>query len=186
MTNLDSNAILNEPPVAGNELDTLVGALERQRRYIAWKCGGLDSAGLQATLGPSGMTLGGLLKHLALVEDDVFAVKLHGREPQPPWDTVDWDADRDWEWRTAAEDSPEQLMSLWQDAVGRSRALVAEALADGGLDRPAAFSWPDGRTPSLRRLMMDMIEEYARHLGHADLIRESVDGLVGEDPRDAD
>jgi hypothetical protein len=45
MADLDSGAILNEPPVAGNELDTLVGALERQRRHIAWKCGGLDSAG---------------------------------------------------------------------------------------------------------------------------------------------
>lgn len=186
MTDLESNAILTEPPVAGNELDTLVGGLERQRRYIAWKCGGLDSAGLQAKLGPSSMTLGGLLKHLALVEDDVFSVKLHGRKPQPPWDTIDWDADPDWEWRSAAEDSPEQLMTLWQDAVGRSRALVAQALADGGLDRPAAFGWPDGRIRSLRRLMMDMIEEYARHLGHADLIRESVDGLVGEDPSDSD
>lgn len=186
MTNPESNAILTEPPIAGNELDTLVGALERQRRYIAWKCGGLDSAGLQARLGPSSMTLGGLLKHLALVEDDVFSVKLHGRERQGPWNTVDWDAHPDWEWRSAAEDSPEQLMSLWQDAVGRSRTLVAAAIADGGLDRPAAFTWPDGRTPSLRRFMMDMIEEYARHLGHADLIRESVDGLVGEDPSDSD
>ena len=128
------------------------------------------------------MTLGGLLKHLALVEDDYFSVRLHGHDRQPPWDTVDWDADRDWEWHTAAQDSPQQLMTLWQDAVGRSRALVAEAIADGGLDRPAAFTWPDGRTPSLRRLVMDMIEEYARHVGQADLIRESVDGLVGEDP----
>jgi hypothetical protein len=67
--------------------------------------------------------------------------------------------------------------------VGRSRTLVAEAIAGGGLDRLASFTWPDGRTPSLRRLLIDMIEEYARHVGHADLIRESVDGLVGEDPR---
>jgi len=59
---------------------------------------------------------------------------------------------------------------------------VAEAIADGGLDRLAAYTWPDGRTPSLRRLLVDMVEEYARHVGHADLIRESVDGLVGEDP----
>jgi uncharacterized damage-inducible protein DinB len=178
----DSISILQEPPIAGNELDTLVGALERQRRYIAWKCGNLDAAGLRATLGPSAMTLGGLLKHLALVEDDMFSVKLHGRAPRPPWDAVDWEADRDWEWRTAAEDSPEQLTSMWQDAVSRSRTLVGEAIADGGLDRPAGFTWPDGRTPTLRRLLMDMIEEYARHVGHADLIRESVDGLVGEDP----
>ena len=54
-------------------------------------------------------------------------------------------------------------------------------LADGGLDRLSALTWPDGRTPSLRRLLIDMIEEYARHVGHADLIREAVDGLVGED-----
>jgi Protein of unknown function (DUF664) len=86
--------------------------------------------------------------------------------------------------RRAADDSPEQLLSVWHDAVARSRALVADAVADGGLGRPAAFTWPDGRTPSLRRLLMDMIEEYGRHLGHADLIRESVDGLVGEDPHD--
>jgi hypothetical protein len=178
----DSIAILQEPPVAGNEVDTLLGALERQRRYIAWKCGNLDSAGLLATLGPSTMTLGGLLKHLALCEDNMFSVKLHGRSPHPPWDAVDWDADPDWEWHSAAEDSPEQLFSLWQETVGRSRTLVAEAVADGGLDRPAAYTFSGGRTPSLRRLLMDMIEEYARHLGHADLIRESVDGLVGEDP----
>lgn len=178
----ESEAILREPPIAGNELDTLLGALDRQRGYVAWKCGNLDSAGLRATFGPSDMTLGGLLKHLALVEDDVFSVKVHGRDRQPPWNAVDWDADPDWEWHTAADDTPEQLMSLWQEAAGRSRILVAEAIADGGLDRLAAFTWPDGRTPSLRRLLMDMIEEYARHVGHADLIRESVDGLVGEDP----
>jgi hypothetical protein len=174
--------ILHEPPVAGNEVDTLLGALERQRGYVAWKCGNLDSAGLKATLGPSSVTLGGLLKHLALVEDDVFSFKLHGAARQPLWSTVDWKADPDWEWHSAADDTPEQLMSLWEDAVSRSRTLVAEALADGGLDRLASFTWPDGRTPSLRRLMLDMIEEYARHVGHADLIRESVDGLVGEDP----
>jgi uncharacterized damage-inducible protein DinB len=179
----DSDAILHEPPVAGNELDTLLGALERQRRYVAWKCGNLDPAGAQATLGPSTMTLGGLLKHLTAVEDDMFSVKLHGHDPQPPWDTVDWDGDPDWEWHSAAQDSPEELMSLWQEAVARSRTLVAEAIADGGLDRLASYMWPDGRTPSLRRLLIDMIEEYARHVGHADLIRESVDGLVGEDPR---
>ena len=177
-----SDAILGEPPVAGNELETLLGALERQRGYLAWKCGNLDSAGLSATLGPSAMTLGGLLKHMAAVEDDVFSVKLAGRDRHPPWNTVDWDADPDWEWHSAARDSPGELVSLWQEAVSRSRALVTEAVADGGLDRLASFDWPDGRAPSLRRLVIDMIEEYARHVGHADLIRESVDGLVGEDP----
>lgn len=177
-------AVPREPPVAGDEVDTLLGELERLRRYLAWKCGNLDSAGLRATHPPSGMTLGGLLKHLAGVEDDWFSVKLHGNAPSAPWDSVDWDADRDWEWHSAADDSPARLMALWQDAVNRSRALVAEAIADGGLDRLAAFKWPDGRSPNLRRMLIDMIEEYARHVGHADLIRESVDGLTGEDPGD--
>jgi hypothetical protein len=171
-----------EPPVAGDETATLLGSLERQRATLAWKCGGLDAAGLRATVAASTITLGGLLKHLALVEDDYSSRRLHGRNPGAPWNTVDWDADPDWEWHSAAEDSPEQLMALWRDAVARSRSAVAEALADDGLDQLARFSWPDGRTPSLRRMLIDLIEEYARHVGHADLIRESVDGLVGEDP----
>ena len=171
-----------EPPVAGDETSTLLGSLDRQRATLAWKCGGLDAAGMRATVGASSMTLGGLLKHLALVEDDYFTGRLQGRELGAPWDAVDWDADPDWEWRTAAEDTPEQLMALWEEAVARSRAAVAEALADGGLDQLARRTWPDGRAPSLRRILIDLIEEYARHVGHADLIRESVDGLVGEDP----
>jgi uncharacterized damage-inducible protein DinB len=171
-----------EPPAAGNETDTLLGSLERQRATLAWKCGGLDAAGLQARVAASSITLGGLLKHMANVEDDYFSGRLLGRDPPPPWDAVDWDADPDWDWHSAAEDTPEQLMSLWQDAVARSRAAVTQALADGGLDQLARRTWPDGRAPSLRRILIDLIEEYARHVGHADLIRESVDGLVGEDP----
>ena len=75
-------------------------------------------------------------------------------------------------------------MTLWEEAVARSRSAVTEALAQGGLDQLARFTWPDGRSPSLRRILIDLIEEYARHVGHADLIRESMDGLVGEDPPD--
>ena len=168
--------------MAGDETATLLGSLERQRATFAWKSGGLDAAGLRATAGTSSMTLGGLVKHLALVEDDYFSRRLLGRDLGPPWSTVDWDADPNWEWHTAADDSPEQLYKLWESAVARSRAAVAEALTGGGLEQMARFSWPDGRSPSLRRILIDLIEEYARHVGHADLIRESVDGLTGEDP----
>ena len=171
-----------EPPVAGDETATLLGSLERQRATLAWKCSGLDAAGLQATVGASSITLGGLLKHLALVEADYFSGKLLEQDPGPPWNAVDWNADPDWEWHSAAEDTPEQLLKLWQDAVARSRSVVTQVLADGGLDQLARRTWPDGRAPSLRRILIDLIEEYARHVGHADLIRESVDGLVGEDP----
>jgi hypothetical protein len=73
MTNPDEQ-IISEPPVAGDETATLLGSLERQRATLAWKCGGLDAAGLKATVGASSITLGGLLKHLALVEDDYFSV----------------------------------------------------------------------------------------------------------------
>jgi Protein of unknown function (DUF664) len=126
-----------------------------------------------------------LLKHLALVEDDYSTSRLFGREIGAPWNTADWDADPDWEWHSAAEDTPEQLMTLWRDAVDRSRSAISEALADGGMDHLATgFSDSRGEAPSLRRMLIDLIEEYARHVGHADLIRESVDGLVGEDPPD--
>jgi uncharacterized damage-inducible protein DinB len=170
------------PPAAGDEVATLLGSLERQRATFAWKAGGLDAAGMQATVGASSMTLGGLVKHLTLVEADYFTHRLWDRDPGAPWKSIDWDAEPDWEWRTAADDAPEELLREWRETVARSRAAVDEALADGGLDRLAAFTWPDGRAPSLRRILIDLIEEYARHVGHADLIRESVDGLVGEDP----
>jgi uncharacterized damage-inducible protein DinB len=126
------------------------------------------------------MTLGGLLKHMALVEDNWFVRWLHARDMPAPWDTVDWDADRDWEWHSAADDPPSQLFTLWQDAVTRARRSVDAALSDGGLDQPATRSWPDGRAPSLRWIVVHMIEEYARHNGHADLLRESIDGQTGE------
>jgi uncharacterized damage-inducible protein DinB len=170
-----------EPPVADDELATLVGFLDWQRATLAWKCAGLDAAGLRATTAASSMTLGGLLKHMALVEDSWFAMDLHGRDYSPPWDAVDWKADPDWEWRTAAEDSPEELFALWRAAVDRSRALAEEAMADGdGLSVLAKRAWADGRTPSLRWILCHMIEEYARHNGHADLLRESIDGETGE------
>ena len=95
---------------------------------------------------------------------------------------MDWGADPDWEWNSAAHDSPEQLYTLWDSAVERSRARLDAALADAGLDQPVHVAGPDGGNANLRRLVYDLIEEYGRHVGHADLLREAVDGLVGEDP----
>lgn len=171
-----------EPPVAGDEVAAMLGSLERQRALFAWKCGGLDAAGMQKTVGASSMTLGGLLKHVALVEDSHFARLLRDEPLGPPWDHVDFDADPDWEWRAAADDSPEELMQLWRGAVSRSCVLVDEALASAGLDTLGAYVSRTGESPNLRRILFDLVEEYARHLGHADLFRESVDGLTGESP----
>jgi uncharacterized damage-inducible protein DinB len=179
MTDLDEHG-RPEPPIAADETATLLGFLEYQRATFAWKCAGLDAAGLQAKVAASSMTLGGMLKHLAFVEDWWFSQCLYQRDPESPWDKVDWEADPDWDWRSAAGEAPEQLHGLWQDAVARSRSLIAQALADEGLDQLAQRTWPDGRAVSLRWIVCHMIEEYARHNGHADLIRESVDGLTGE------
>jgi len=126
------------------------------------------------------MTLGGMMKHLALVEDYWFSQCLHGQESHPVWDVPDRETDRDWEWHSAADDSPEYLTKLWQDTVARSRSQVADALASGGLDQLARLTWPDGRSPSLHWILCHLIEEYARHNGHADLLRESIDGATGE------
>lgn len=168
------------PAPAADEITTLLGFLDFQRATLAWKVEGLDAAGLRATVGISEMTLGGLVKHLAYVEDDWFTRDLHDRERPAPWADVDWQADRDWEWHSAADDTPEQLLELWRRSVERSRAATAEALADGGLGRLAQRPWHDGRPPNLRWIICHMIEEYARHNGHADLIRETVDGATGE------
>lgn len=174
-----------EPPIAGTEAEHLVGALDRLRTTFRWKAGHLDAAGLQTRIGASALTLGGLLKHLAFVEAYCFRFKLAGESPGPPWDTVDWDSvDADWVFTSASDETPEQLYALWDDAVERSRARLAAAMADGGLDQLVHISAPDGRHASLRRLVCDVIEEYGRHTGHADLLREAVDGLVGEDPPD--
>lgn len=106
-----------EPPFAGTETETLLGFLEYQRATFAWKTGGLDAAGLRVSVAASSMTLGGMIKHLAYVEDCWCHIRLFDADPPAPWDTVDWSADEDWDWHSAVDDSPEQL-----DASGRSRS----------------------------------------------------------------
>jgi uncharacterized damage-inducible protein DinB len=179
MTTIDEQG-RPEPPLAGDELATLLGFLDYQRATLEWKTRGLDAAGLAATLHPTTMTLGGLLKHMAYVESDWFHRDLFGNDREPPWDAVDWAANPDWEWESAKDDTPEELRALWRDACERSRGHVARALADGGLDTLAKRPWPDGRSSSLRWILVHMIEEYARHNGHADLLRQAVDGETGE------
>ncbi len=179
MTTVDDQGRV-EPPLAGTEAETLLGYLDYQRATLAWKAGGLDAAGLSAAVGASALTLGGLLKHMSFVEDHWFTYTLHGQDRQPPWDAADWTNDPDWEWHSAAGDTPGELLSLWEGTVGRSRSLTTQALDAGGLDQLALRPWASGEAPSLRWILVHMIEEYARHNGHADLLRESVDGSTGE------
>jgi hypothetical protein len=170
-----------EPPLAGSEVEHLLGSLDRLRATFRWKAGGLDAAGLAARQLPSDLTLGGLLKHLAFVEDHSSTVRLDGSSPGEPWASVDWAAQPDWEFTSAATDDPTDLYALYDGAVERWRGRIGTALAQGGLDQPIALNW-DGHHLSLRRMIFDLVEEYGRHTGHADLLRESIDGVVGEDP----
>lgn len=171
-----------EPPFAGTEAEALIGALDRQRATFRWKTADLDAEGVGARFGASSLTLGGLLKHLALQEEYASAVKLSGEPLGPPWDSADWESDPDWEITSGAADSPAELYALYDAAVARSRARFATALAAGGPEQFAHVTTRDGRRVNLRRLLCDLLEEYARHTGHADLLRESVDGRAGEDP----
>jgi hypothetical protein len=171
-----------EPPLAGTEVEHLVGALERLRATFRWKADYLDAAGLDAHIGASALTLGGLLKHLAAVEEFVFTFKLHGEPMGEPWHPEEWDDEWNWPFTSAAADPPADLYALYDTSVDRSRVRLAAALASGGLDEPIHMADPERGHASLRRLVCDLIEEYGRHTGHADLLREAVDGRVGEDP----
>ncbi len=170
-----------DPPLATAEASTLVSFLNYHRDTFRMKTAGLSHEQLGATLAPSSMTLGGMMKHLALVEDYWFSAVLLGNEDAEPWRDVDWEADRDWEWHTAADDNPAELRRLFEEAVDASDRCLARALADGDLDQLSVRESPrrEGRF-SLRWILVHMIEEYARHNGHADLIRESIDGVTGE------
>jgi Protein of unknown function (DUF664) len=175
-----------EPPLAGTEVEHLLGALDRQRATFRWKADGLDATGLRAKIGASALTIGGLLKHLALVEDEKFTVWLSGAPLGEPWASLggppEGDHADEWVFGSSAEDGPEDLYALYDGAVQRSRRRLATVLANGGLDQPVHIRFGDLGHLSLRRLLFDLLEEYGRHIGHADLLREAVDGRVGEDP----
>jgi uncharacterized damage-inducible protein DinB len=179
MVNVDEQG-RPQPPSAGEETATLTGFLDFQRATLEWKTNHLDSAALQRTVGASSMTLGGILKHMAAVEDWWFSYWLQGNDQAPPWCDVDWDGDPDWEWRTAADDAPDELRGLWKENIERVRPYITLALHEGGPGTLAKRTGDDGGAPSLRWILCHMIEEYARHNGHADLIRESIDGETGE------
>jgi uncharacterized damage-inducible protein DinB len=180
MTQTFDQGTRTEAPIRADELTALRGFLDYHRDTFRWKCAGLTQEQLTQAHPPSTMTLGGMMKHLALNEVGWFGGTLLGEADPPPFDAVDWDADPDWEWRTARDDSPEDLRALYDDCVRRGDAGIDRALAAGGLDAESVRTSSDQGAFSLRWILLHMIEEYARHNGQADLIRESVDGMTGE------
>jgi hypothetical protein len=147
-----------EPPLAGTEVEALMGALDRLRATFRWKADGLDRAGLNAAIPSSSLTLGGLLKHLAMVEDWYSTGHLTGEPMGDPWAGLDVPEDaQTWAFESARDDSPEQLYALYDGAVVRFRDRMARRLGEGGLDSPITAY--DGAF-NLRRLVVDLLEEY--------------------------
>jgi uncharacterized damage-inducible protein DinB len=171
-----------EPPLGGDEVATVTGFLDYQRATLIWKTSRLDDDQLRIARPPSTITLGGLLKHLAYVEDYWFTEVVAERPMPEPWASAPFGEDADWDWHSAAADSGAALLAQWESSVERSRAAVAGALSEGaqaGL-RATHPAWGGQGRASLRWVLVHMIEEYARHNGHADLLRESIDGETGE------
>jgi hypothetical protein len=166
-----------EPPTSGPELPALTDLLDRQRDIILRKTDGLGRAQLAQQLPPSSLTLAGLVNHLALVEDTWLGVRFAGRDEDELWAGHDWEADPEYEFRTAVDVEPEELRQRYLDACARSREVVAGA---GSLDQLSVGVSRDGRPWDLRWIPHHLVEETARHAGHADLLRECIDGRAGQ------
>jgi uncharacterized damage-inducible protein DinB len=166
-----------DPPNSGSELTLLTAFLDLQRETVLLKTEGLTAEQLAQAHPPSSLTLGGLLNHLALVEDSWFRVRFAGLPDDEPWAGIDWEADPEYEFRTAADLSPDELRQRYRDTCARSREVVAAA---DSLDQLSVTALRNGEPFDLRWVLLHNIEETARHAGHADLLREAIDGTVGE------
>lgn len=151
--------------------------LEYYRAVMLRKAEGLTDDQLAIELPPSDLTLGGLLMHLALVEDSWFQATFLGGDMGEPWSEFDWESDPDWEFHHAHEYTRAQIIAQYQGSLARSREAVDRAES---LDVVAAQKTRTGHEINLRWILVHLIEEYARHAGHADLIRESIDGATGD------
>lgn len=166
-----------EPTEAPNERQGLEEFLDYYREVMRRKVIGLDSTALNKTVAASSLTLGGIIKHLSLVEEQWFVEDILGQELSEPWASIDWQADRDWDFESASADTPDYLLILHAEACEQSRQILA-GIDD--LDTLVARVPSSGDRFNVRWVLIHMIEEYARHVGHADLIRESIDGATGD------
>ena len=165
------------PPYVGNEDELLWAFLDYCRDTLVLKTDGLDAAQLDTRLPPSTMTLGGMLSHMAFVEDWWFSVRLLGNEPEP---TV---RRRRLGGRLGLG-LAHRRRPLARGAARHARPPPWRAAASGwpacDLDAVAATTTHSGEPFTLRWVVLHMVEEYARHNGHADLLRESIDGSTGD------
>jgi uncharacterized damage-inducible protein DinB len=165
-------------PQVTSERDAVSQYLDYQRETILLKTDGLTKEQLATKIPTSDLTLAGILYHLALVEESWCEVSFLGLPRRDDFEGIDWSADPDYEFRTAVDMDPDQLRRRYRDACNRARQVVAGA---GSLDQLSASDRLIGGKPfTLRWMLLHLIEETARHAGHADLLREAIDGSVGE------
>lgn len=164
-----------EGPFVGDERAVLMGLLHWQRDTLALKCAGLDAEQLaRRALDPSKLSLLGLVRHLAEVERGWFRQMLAG-EPVDPLFTSAGDRDGDFDGACADPGVVAEAWGFWEGEADYADAFVREA---DSLDVTCDDPW---RGPmSLRWVLAHVIEEYARHIGHADILRERIDGAVGQ------
>lgn len=170
--------VRNEPALQGSEVELIHGFLDYQRATFVHKITGLDRVQFRQRIATSELTLAGLTKHLSLVEDSWFQDRFLGLGEPEPWASAPFDDDPDWEFHSALDDEPEYLVGLYEAACDRSRRAV-----DGARPLDQLSVQADRKTGerfNLRWIMLHLIEETARHNGHADLLREAIDGAVGE------
>ncbi|MDT0379755.1 DinB family protein [Streptomyces sp. DSM 42041] len=164
------------PPPRADERATLESWLDFHRATLPLKCAGLDDAQLRrASVEPSSMTLLGLVQHMAEVERNWFQRVFTGS----PVDRVYEDGPNGF--TLSAGRGIDEVLAVWRVEVARSRAAIADASLDDCGTLPAAEAAHLGGDDkvSLRWILVHMIEEYARHNGHADLLRERLDGATG-------
>src|SRR5215470_5687881 len=166
-----------DPDTKAGERDALAQYLDFQRETILLKADGLSKDQLATTIPTSALTLAGLLYHLALVEESWLEVRFLGLPVREPWIGVDFATDPEWEFRTSAELEPERLRERYRQACERSRQAAAQA---DTVDQLSVQPLSDGRRFTLRWVLLHLLEETARHAGHADLLREAIDGTIGE------
>ncbi|MBL1109953.1 DinB family protein [Streptomyces sp. 5-8] len=164
-----------EPATHADERTMLEGWLDYHRRTLAWKCEGLTDAQLRTpSVAPSELTLLGLVRHLAEVERFWFHEVLLGEDPGVLYCTEE---DPDGDFRVTEADTWEETYATWQAQIDTARRHTAGLSLD---DFSRGTSRSTGQPFNLRWIYTHMIEEYARHNGHADLVRERIDGFTGD------
>lgn len=167
----------HDPPTSGDERETLQGFLRWQRETLELKCSGLDAAQLATrSVEPSTLSLLGLVRHMADVERGWFRRFMAGEDAPPIYYSKD-DPDGDFDGAVADHSVVEDAWDAWRREVAFADRFVADAPS---LDIAGKKVDPDRGPMSLRWVLVHMIEEYARHLGHADLLRERIDGAIGQ------